>query len=109
VLEAGATPVAQVKWVFSLVKRKYHVTALMERGALAVQGKILKPFTMEITNDIGETIGTVVRGWSGLGGFLTGGNRMRIHVRPGSVTPNQRWGLIAAALLEDLGSEARSR
>ena len=52
-----------------------------------------------------DVIGMVERGWSGLGAFLTGGNRMRIRVDPGEVTPEQRWGLLAAALLADLSSE----
>jgi hypothetical protein len=32
---------------------------------------------------------------------------MRIRVRPGEVTPEQRWGLLAAALLADLSAEDR--
>jgi hypothetical protein len=87
---------ASVEWKFSLLGKKFAVQPAGEGGEVRVKGSILRPFTLEIRDCV-----------SGLGAFLTGGNRMRIRVRPGEVTPEQRWGLLAAALLADLSAEDR--
>jgi hypothetical protein len=100
---------ASVEWKFSLLGKKFAVQPAGEGGEVRVKGSILRPFTLEIRDCVDDPIGTIERGWSGLGAFLTGGNRMRIRVRPGEVTPEQeqRWGLLAAALLADLSAEDR--
>jgi hypothetical protein len=107
--DPGGQTAGFVSWTPALLKRKYQVVSTMDRGSLTVQSQLLRPFTMEILADDGRKVGTIVRGWSGLGGFLTGGNRMRIQTDPGQVTPGQRWGLLAAALLADLAGENRNR
>jgi hypothetical protein len=98
---------ASVEWKLSLLGRKFAVQPAGEGGVVTVKGSILRPFTLEIRDCVDDPIGTIERGWSGLGAFLTGGNRMRIRVRPGEGTPEQRWGLLAAALLADLSAEDR--
>jgi len=98
---------ASVEWKLSLLGKKFAVQPAGEGGEVRVKGSILRPFTLEIRDCVDDPIGTIERGWSGLGAFLTGGNRMRIRVRPGEVTPEQRWGLLAAALLADLSAEDR--
>lgn len=96
---------ASVEWKLSLLGRKFVVQPAGEGGDVTVKGSILRPFTLEVRDCVDDPIGTIERGWSGLGAFLTGGNRMRIRVRPGEVTPEHRWGLLAAALLADLSAE----
>jgi hypothetical protein len=109
VRDPGGRTVGFVSWSPALLKRRYHVVSTMDRGSLTVVSQILRPFTHEIVTEDGENAGSIVRGWSGLGGFLTGGNRMRIQTAPARVTPGQRWGLLAAALLADLSGESRDR
>jgi hypothetical protein len=109
VQDPGGRSMGFVSWTPALLKRKYQVVSTMDRGSLTVQSQFLRPFTLQIINEGGQNVGTIVRGWSGLGGFLTGGNRMRIQTDPKRVTPGQRWGLLAAALLADLAGESHNR
>jgi hypothetical protein len=106
VLDARGRLRATVEWKLSLLGRKFVVEPSGEGGSVTLKGGILRPFTMDVLDCVDDRIGTVERGWSGLGAFLTGGNRMRIRVDPGEVVPNQRLGLLAAALLADLASES---
>jgi hypothetical protein len=96
---------ASVDWKLSLVGKKFVVKPTGGGGHVTVKSSIWRPFTLEVLDCVDDRIGSIERGWSGLGAFLTGGNRMRIRVRPGEVTPEQRWGLLAAALLADLSAE----
>jgi len=89
----------------SLLNHIYRVVSTFDQGVLQVKAALYKPFTLDILNHLGEKIGTVHRGWSGLGGFLSGGNAMRIQIKPGFTSSGQRLGLLAAALLEDLRAE----
>lgn len=107
VLDAAGHLQAYVEWKLSLIGKKFVVTPAGEGGDVTVKSTIFHPFTLEIRDLVDDPIGTIERGWSGLGAFLTGGNRMRIRVNPGEVTPDQRWGLLAAALLADLSDESK--
>lgn len=98
---------ASVEWKIALLGKKFVVEPAGEGGMITVKSNLLRPFTLEILDCVDDPIGSIERGWSGLGAFLTGGNRMRIRVNPGEVTPEQRWGLLAAALLADLSAEKR--
>lgn len=98
---------ASVEWQLSLLGRKFVIEPAGEGGEITVKGSLLRPFTLDVLDCVDDSIGSIERGWSGLGAFLTGGNRMRIRVNPGEVTPEQRWGLLAAALLADLSAEDR--
>jgi len=107
ILEPGGGNLGHVTWKPGLVRASYRVVSTMDRGAMEIKAPLFKPWTLNIKSEIGDDIGTITRGWSGLGGFLTGGNRMRIQVEPGRTTPNQRFALLAAALLTDLEAEER--
>jgi hypothetical protein len=109
VQDPAGRPVGFVTWTPALLKREYQVVSALDRGSLTVRSQLLRPFTLQILAEDGRNVGSIVRGWSGLGGFLSGGNRMRIQTEPGCVTPGQRWGLLAAALLADLASESRKQ
>jgi len=98
---------ASVEWQISLFGKKFSIQSASGGGTITLKGSFLRPFTFEILDCVDDPIGKVERGWSGLGAFLTGGNRMRIRVQPGEVSPDQRWGLLAAALLADLSAESK--
>ena len=89
-------------------RRSYHVVSTLDRGTLAIESQPSSPLTLLVRGPNGTPVGTIERGWSGLGEFLVGGNRTRIRVQAGKVTPGQRWGLIAAALLEEITAGTRS-
>ena len=108
VVDAAGLYHANVEWKLSLLGKKFVIQPAGEGGEITLKSTILRPFTLEIRDLVDDPIGTVERGWSGLGAFLTGGNRMRIRVNPGEVTSEQRWGLLAAALLADLSAESKS-
>lgn len=105
VIDATGRFCASVNWKFSLLGTKFIVQAAGQPGEITVKGSIFHPLTLEILNLVDRPIGRIERGWSGLGGFLTGGNRMRIRVNPGDVAPEERWGLLAAALLAELSAQ----
>lgn len=107
VLDAQGFQRASVAWKFALLGKKFVVQPSSGGGLVTVKSTLLRPFTLSILDCMDDPIGEVERGWSGLGALLTGGNRMRIQVRPGEVTPEHRWGLLAAALLADISSEKR--
>jgi hypothetical protein len=109
VLDASGGQLGHVTWKPGLIRPSFRVVSTFDRGALDIKTPFFKPWTLEIVSDIGDTIGTISRGWSGLGGFLTGGNRMRIQVEPGRTSEHQRFCLLAAALLADLMAEDKRR
>jgi len=93
-----------------LLSSEYRITSSLDAGTLSVKSSLFKPFSLEILGIVGSTIGTVQRGWSGLGAFVTGANRMRIHLdEPAQASPMHRIGLVAAALVADLEAEDRKR
>jgi hypothetical protein len=96
---------AYTDWKFHLVWKKYEVCSALDGSKLVVKNQLLHPFTLDILDVMEEPVGAIERGFSGLGGLLTGGNKMRIHVRTGEANPGLRWGLLAAALLTDLAQE----
>jgi hypothetical protein len=93
---------AVVNWNITWARRNYVVQPSGEGGSLTIESQRLRPFTLNVIDCVDREIGTIERGWSGLGAFLTGANRTRIRVQPGELEPEQRWGLVAASLLEDL-------
>ncbi len=104
VLDSSGGQQAIVHWKASLVGKKFRISGSMDPGTLQVKSSIFKPFTLTILGALGNEIGTIERGWSGLGALLTGGNRMRIKLDQ-PVSNGQLWGLLAASLLADLGDE----
>jgi hypothetical protein len=97
---------AAVEWKFSLLGGKLVVQPAGEGGPVTVKGSIFRPFTLEILDLVDDPIGRIEHGWSGLGAFLTGAHRTRIRVNPGEVSSDQRWGLLAAALLADVEADS---
>lgn len=100
---------ASVEWKFSFLGRKFVVEPSGEGGSVTLKSSLLRPLSLEILACVDHSMGSVERGWSGLGVFLTVRNRMRIRVNPGEVTPEQRWGLLAPALLADVAAEEAQR
>jgi len=99
--------IARTSWTLSFLRRKYEVRVVKEGMSYYVRRRMLKPWTFDVLDPFEEPIGTMQRGWSGLG-FLTGGNLFHIEVE-GDVSPDAMWGFLATALLADLDSEAGSR
>ena len=96
---------ASTDWKFHLIWKKYEVCSTRDGSKLFVQNQLLHPFTLSILDVMEDNIGQIERGFSGLGGFLSGGNKMRIRIRGGEANAGLRWGLIAATLLTDLAQE----
>lgn len=96
---------AYTDWKFHLIWKKYEVGSTLDGSKLFVQNQLLHPFTLQILDIMEEPVGTIERGFSGLGGLLTGGNKMRIRVNAGEANPGLRFGLVAAAVLTDLAQE----
>lgn len=107
VMNPNKRMIADTSWTLSFLRRKYEVRAVREGVSYYVRRLLLRPFTFEILDPFEEPIGTMSRGWSGIG-FLTGGNLFHIDIQE-DVSPDVMWGLLAAALLADLDSENGSR
>ena len=73
----------------------------------SVKWRVLRPFTLTILDFMDDPCGEIQRGWSGLGAFLGGANRMRIRTTAGALDGSFRFGLIAAAVLADMSEEGR--
>ena len=97
--------VAWTAWRFNLVWRKYEACSCTGTGRrLIVQNQMLKPWTLAVLSG-DQPVGRMERGFSGLGGLLSGGNQMRLAIEPDAVDAPLMWALIAAALLNDLANE----
>jgi hypothetical protein len=107
VIDPNGLTRASVDWKLSLLGKKFVIQSASGGGTITVKSSFIRPFTLDVKDCVDDSIGKIERGWSGLGAFLTGGNRMRIRIQPGEVTPDQRWGLLAAALLADLSEESK--
>ncbi len=105
VLDEKGLMFAYTDWKFHLVWKKYEVCSTVDGSKLLVQNQLLHPFTLKILDVMEEPVGSIERGFSGLGGLLSGGNKMRIQIRPGEANPGLRLGVLAAALLTDLAQE----
>lgn len=99
--------IARTSWTLSFLRRKYEVRVVKEGMSYYVRRRLLKPWTFDVLDPFEEPIGTMQRGWSGLG-FLTGGNLFHIEVEA-DISADAMWGFLATALLADLDSEAGSR
>jgi len=99
--------IADTSWTLSFLRRKYEVRSVRDGVSYYVRRLILRPFTFEVLDPFEEPIGTMSRGWSGMG-FITGGNLFHVDIQK-DVSPDVMWGFLAAALLADLDSERGSR
>lgn len=99
--------IATSSWTLSFIRRRYEVRVARENVSYYVQRRFLRPWTYEILDPFDEPIGSMHRGWSGLG-FLTGGNLFHIELDE-PTSPEAMWGFLATALLADLDSEPGSR
>jgi hypothetical protein len=99
--------IADTSWTLSFLRRTYEVRSVRDGVSYYVKRRMLKPWTFDILDPFEEPIGTMERGWSGLG-FLTFGNLFRIEVNK-DLSPDAMWGLLAAALLADIDTEQGSR
>lgn len=103
----GGGMLAYCQQMTTLLRLKMKVAGGTDAHPIIVQRPLLKPFTLDIRDSFDERIGVVERGWSGLGGLLSGGNLTRVSIRPEKGTPGRRLGLLAAALMIDLLEEDR--
>lgn len=105
VLNASGGEIAHTHFRGRLLERKAMAYSTLEAHGLEVTRKLLKPWTYDIKTELDDKVGSIERGWSGLGGFLTGGNKMRIQLEPARSRPEIMWALVAAALMFDLSQE----
>lgn len=108
VLLPNASEIAHTRFVGQILQREAMAYSSLKPLGLKVKRRLLKPWTYDIKTELDECVGVVERGWSGLGGFLSGGNRMHVKVAPERTSPELTWALIAAALMFDLDAEAKS-
>jgi hypothetical protein len=105
IFDSRGLMIAWTAWRFNPVWRKYEACSASGTGRrLTVQNQLLKPWTLAVLSG-DQTVGRIERGFSGLGGLLTGGNQMRLIVEPDAADGPLMWALIAAALLNDLANE----
>lgn len=106
VVNAKGGEIAHAQFRGRFLEREIMAHSSLVALGLRVKRRLLKPWTYDIETELDEKVGSIERGWSGLGGFLTGGNRMRIHVETGRATPELMWALVAAGLMFDLAQES---
>lgn len=83
----------------------YKIVSCLDRGMMQVKTDPDRPYSLRVFGSIGDEIGSIERRFLAAGPFLDDENRMRIRVEAGRVSPGQRWGLVAAALLAGVGDE----
>lgn len=94
---------------FGILKPSFRVVSTFQGGALTVKWPLLHPFTLHILDGFDEPAGEIQRGWSGLGAFLTGANRLHIRIDPEKVPKDFLWSLIACAVLAEMGQEGADK
>lgn len=83
----------------------YRVISSLDRGMMRVRPRPEHPFDLLVFDNVGDEIGRIERRFVGLGEFEGDTNCLRIRVEPGRVSPGQRFGLIATALLAGIDDE----
>jgi len=99
--------IGYTEWKLSFLRRKYEVRMGSETTSYYVRRRLLKPWTYDVLDAFDEPIGTMERGWAGLG-FLAGANLFHIDIEV-DVSNDLMWGFLATALLADLDGESHSR
>jgi hypothetical protein len=84
----------------------FKVISSLDRGMLHVCPRAQRPYQLQIASSIGDEIGTIERRFVGLGPFSSDTHRLRIRMQPGRISPSQRLGLIATALLAGIDDES---
>lgn len=83
----------------------YKVVSSLDRGMIQLRTDCDRPYRLRVFGNIGDEIGTIQRRFVGPSPYLDETNRMRIRVEPGRVSPGQRWGLVAVAVLAGIDDE----
>lgn len=109
IFDGAERQVGFVKEKLGVLKPTYRVVSTFQRAHVSVKWSLLHPFTLTVCDLMDDPVGKIERGWSGLGAFLTGPNRLRIRTDPEQFDPGFRWGLIAASILAEMGQEERDR
>jgi hypothetical protein len=99
--------IGYTEWKLSFLRRKYEVRMGSETTSYYVRRRLLKPWTYDVMDAFDEPIGTMERGWAGLG-FIAGANLFHIDIEV-DVSNDLMWGFLATALLADLDGESSSR
>jgi len=91
----------------------YKVISSLDRGMLQIRPAVERPFQLLVFDNVGDEIGALERRFVGLGPFAGETNCIRVRVEPGRISPGQRLGLLATALLagidDERGDRARER
>lgn len=109
IFDGADRQVGYVEEKLGVLKPSYRIVSTFERSHISVKWSLLHPFTLTVCDLMGDPIGKVERGWSGLGMFLTGPDRMRVHTDAEQFNPAFRWGLVAACVLAEMGQEQKDR
>jgi hypothetical protein len=88
-----------------LVRSGYRVVMTFQNAHATVAWRLTRPFSLSVLDFMDDPVGEIQRGWSGLGAFLGGANRMRIRLEPDALAREVRFGLLAAAVLVDMAQE----
>jgi hypothetical protein len=109
ILDPSGAQLGHIKTKFGLLNPSFKIVSTFSRSSLQVKWRVLRPFTMTVVDSVDDPVGEIQRGWSGLGAFLTGPNRMRIAVNRDEVSRDLTWGLIACAVLAEMGKGASDK
>lgn len=98
---------ARVTAKLKLFRATLEVRCLTENVSYTVKRMRYRPWTFDILDPFDEPIGLVRKGWRGIGGPLTGGALTHIQFHDPQLVDGARWGMVAAAVLLDIGSGRR--
>ena len=105
----GGGQIGHIATKFGILKPTFRVVSTFHGGTLTVKWPLLHPFTLHILDAFDEPAGEIERGWSGLGAFLTGANRLHIRIDPERVPKDFMWSLVACAVLAEMGQEGADK
>jgi hypothetical protein len=106
ILDEVDTQLGFVHFKSGEVPASYRVISSLDRGMIQAKAAPERPFALQVFGSTGDEIGMIERRFVGLGPFLDDTNRQRIRFEPERVSPGQRWGLVATALLAGVDDEA---
>ncbi len=109
ILDATGGQVGHIETKFGILKPRFRVVSTFDRASLTVKWPLLHPFTLQILDPFDEPAGEIQRGWSGLGAFLAGANRLHIRVDPDKVPKSFMPSLVACAVLAEMGQEGSDK
>jgi hypothetical protein len=104
-LDAAGAQIGFVHFKAGAPLEGFKILSSLDRGMMQVKRNPARPYLLSVHGNVGDEIGTLERRFVGLGPFLRDMNQIAVRVQSGKVSPGQRWGLIAAALLAGVDDE----